>query len=141
MHPILKSIGYTQGSVGERMQVARVAEVCTEPAPACLLDVQRMQIDEVDVVAACGEPLGVQTRPPSDVEDARRWRRQHVVEQLQRPDELQAVAAVVDEAVALDAVGVVALEVRVHYPNPYSPAKRSARRRTSTDAGRPTTFR
>ena len=74
------------------------------------LDVERERVDEVDAVAAGGEPPGIDAGRAADVEDVCRSRRQEPLEELLRPQPLEVRTL---EAVALDPLLVVRGDVRV----------------------------
>jgi hypothetical protein len=94
-------------------QVACVAELRREPAGrklARLLDVQRHDVDENDVVAGARKAVRVDAGPAADVEHPGRRTLECTVQQLERPHELERVAL---EAAALDTGPVVPLHASI----------------------------
>ena len=109
-------------SVGVARQVARVRHRRLERrvrlgrgALACLLDVERQHVDELDVVPGSCEARGIDAGAAADVEQAGGGRGQHLCEQLERSHQLEVVAAP-EQPVALDAERVVVAECLVDAP-------------------------
>ena len=88
------------GAVGERAQIARVAESRGEVRfgqpggnGARLLDVQRDEVDELHMIPAAREVRRVDAGAAADVQHVRGGRRQDGLEQLECADELERLAA------------------------------------------------
>ena len=89
-----------EGPVCETAQIARVAETRGEVRlgqlggdGARLLDVQRDDVDELHAIPAAREAGSVDAGAAADVQHVRRCRRQDGLEQFERADELERVAA------------------------------------------------
>jgi hypothetical protein len=91
-------------------------------ALACLLDMEREHVDELDLVAGSRKPRGVDTGTAADVEHARGRLRQHLREQLECAHELEVVSAL-DQPVPFDPARVVTEECVIHR---HSSERRSA---------------
>src|SRR5262249_57490302 len=70
------------------------------------LDMERGDVDQVDLVGPRGQPAGVTARPAADVEDRGRRRGQEAAQELARAFAVQLASALV-ESVGLVAGGVV----------------------------------
>src|SRR5262249_17253308 len=68
-------------------------------------DVERSEVDEVNLVAPRGQPAGMATRPAADVEDRGRRRRQETPQQLAGAFAIQLASAL------MQPVGLVARRV------------------------------